>query len=93
MLGGPYGGVYESPPQIRSQVFDRIAQDWQSFALIPESITEAGDSVIMVGSYRGTCRHTGKPLEARVVHIWSRESGGVRFEQFTDTHLFHNAME
>ena len=46
----------------------------------------AGDSVVALGAYRGTCRKTGKSMQAAFAHVYWLEKGRiVRFEQYADT--------
>lgn len=93
MHGGPYGGVYKDAKSIREGVFDRLDRDWHDFVLTPQTFLEAGQAVVVIGTYIGTNKLTGKVLSARVVHLWQQKNEKLYFEQFTDTALFLMAMK
>lgn len=84
----PYadGNPYVGPDAILAGVFARIGAEWEGFAALPEEIIDGGDTVVALGRYRGTCKATGKALDAQLAHVW-RVAGGraVRFQQYTDT--------
>ncbi|HST31894.1 MAG TPA: nuclear transport factor 2 family protein [Solirubrobacteraceae bacterium] len=84
--GMPYGGVYRGPEAIVENVFGPIATDVEGFAIAPEQLIAAGDTVAAVVRYTGTGKATGKPLDLPVVHVWDIRDGKVaRFRQFADT--------
>lgn len=93
MAGFPYAGTYVGPDAVIEGVFARIGRDWADFRFNLERLIDGGDVVAGIGTYSGTNRKTGRSLAARVVHTWTmREGKVIRFEQFTDTHLFAQAM-
>jgi uncharacterized protein len=84
--GMPYGGVYRGADAIAQNVFGPIATDVEGFAIVPEQLIAAGDSVAAVVRYTGTGKTTGKSLDLAVVHVWDIHDGKVaRFRQFADT--------
>ena len=86
MDGFPYAGTYHGPDEIAANVFARLGAEWEGFRLDVDEVLDAGDSVVGIGTYSGTYRATGKPMRARVVHVWRVRDGKVAaFEQFTDT--------
>jgi ketosteroid isomerase-like protein len=93
MDGFPYAGTYRGVDAIRENVFMRLGSEWTDYHATPEELHADGDHVIAFGTYTGTYNATGKPMRARFVHHWTLTDGKVvRFEQFTDTHLVHQAM-
>ena len=94
MAGFPCAGTWIGPDQVAEHVFKVLGSEWDGYRFTLESIIEAGDSVVGVGTYSGTYKRTGKAMHARVAHVW-RLAGGkiVAFEQFTDTLLVARAME
>ena len=51
------------------------------------------ENVVVTGTYKGKFMATGKDLAARFTHVYTLNKGKiVRFEQFTDTHLFHEVI-
>ena len=83
---------YVGPQAILEGVFARLGSDWEGFAVDPQQYLDAGDSVVVLGRYRGTCRATGKPVDAQLVHVWRIEDGKAKaFQQLTDTLQFAKA--
>lgn len=84
----PYadGNPYVGPNAVASGVFARCISDWDGFAVVVEEILDAGDTIVMLGRYRGTCKATGRAQNTQAVHVW-RIAGGkaVRFQQHADT--------
>ena len=67
-------------------VFVRLAEQWDGFAAEVDELLDAGDTVVSLGHYVGTCRATGKPIRAQLVHVWRLEDGkATSFQQYTDT--------
>ena len=64
----------------------RIGGDFENFAVKPEEIVEAGDTVIMFGRYTGTFKATGKAINLQASHVWRVKNGKVTsFQQYVDT--------
>lgn len=80
---------YRGPDAILGGVFARIAAEWDGFAAVPEELLDAGDTVVALGRYRGTCKATGRDVDAQMVHVW-RVAGGkaAQFQQYADTLQF-----
>jgi len=77
---------YCGPEAILSGVFARLGTEWEGFAALPEEYLDAGDTVVVLGRYRGTHKATGGALDAQLVHVWRIEEGkAARFQQYTDT--------
>jgi ketosteroid isomerase-like protein len=84
----PYadGNPYRGPEAVLAGVFARLGGEWDGFAAVPDEYLDAGDTVIMLGRYRGTYKATGRTLDAQVVHVWRIADGkAVAFQQYTDT--------
>ena len=93
MAGFPYAGTYVGPNAVIEGVFKRIGEDWDGYTLKVDKLVDGDTTIAAIGTYSGTCRKTGKPMSARVVHIWEMRDGkAVSFEQFTDTRLVADAM-
>jgi ketosteroid isomerase-like protein len=93
--GFPYGGVLTGTAAVKEQVFARLGAEWSTFSVVPDQVMSATDgaSIFVVGRYRGRNRQTGRSLDAPFVHWWSTAAGDiVRFETFTDTAAFRQAM-
>ena len=90
----PYadGNPYVGPDAVVKGVFARLGGDWEDFAVAVDEILDAGDTVVALGHYRGTCRATGRPVDAQLAHIWRIENGKAKgFQQLTDTLQFARA--
>jgi ketosteroid isomerase-like protein len=91
--GSPYAGTYRGAQAVLDGVFARIGADWSEFQAEPEEFIAAGDTVAMLGTYRGTSRATGRSMEARIVHVWHfREGRVVRYEQIVDSATMNAAL-
>ena len=74
-------------------VFARIAADWDGFEAVPEELLDAGDTVVALGRYRGTCKATGGKINAQMVHVWRIADGkATAFQQYADTLMVARAM-
>lgn len=91
----PYadGNPYRGHDAILGGVFARLGGEWDGFAPLPEEYLDAGDTIIVLGRYRGTCKATGGALDAQMCHVWRIQGGkAVRFQQYTDTLQAQRAM-
>ena len=74
-------------------VLTRIAADWESFQVLPEEITGAGDMVIARGRYKGKFKQTGFVLDAEFVHVFKFRDGRIALQHtYTDTAQFRDAV-
>ena len=86
-------GTYQGPQAVVDGVFAPIGNEWEGFLVEPERVVAEGDIVVAVGTYRGTCRATGKSMTARFVHVWEMRDGRLaRFEQIADTESLNAAL-
>lgn len=93
MAGFPCAGTWVGPQAVTENVFAVLGRDWIGYRFELQSLIDAGEHIVGVGSYHGTYRATGKDMQARVAHVWRLEGGKVTaFEQFTDTLLVRQAM-
>lgn len=84
---------YIGPQAVLEGVFMRIGGEWSTFSAVPEEILGSGDTVISRGRYRGTYKATGNRLDAQFVHVLKFRDGKiVRFQQYTDTAQFRDAV-
>jgi len=93
MAGFPYAGTYYGPDAVRDNVFARLGSDWEGFRFDVDEVLDAGETVVGIGTYSATSRATGKPMRARVVHVFRLRDGRIAaFEQFADTRNVQEAM-
>lgn len=82
-------GGYRGPQAVVANVFARIPQAFENFAIEPEAIHNAGSTVIVEARYRGDAAGTGMVLDAQVCHVWTIRDGQIAgFQQYTDTWQF-----
>src|SRR6478735_4023278 len=91
----PYadGNPYRGPEAILGGVFARLASEWDGFHVEPETFHDAGETVIVVGRYVGTCKASGRAMNPQVAHIWTLAGGkAAGFQQLVDTLAVARAM-
>ena len=84
----PYadGNPYRGPEAILAGVFARIGSEWDGFAAVAEEYVDGGDTIVVLGRYRGTYRASGRSMDAQMVHVWRLADGRItRFDQRVDT--------
>ncbi len=84
----PYadGNPYIGPDAIAMGVFARCINEWDGFAVIVDELLDAGDTVVMLGRYRGTYKTTGRSQNTQVAHVWRVAQGvATHFQQYADT--------
>src|SRR6185437_934905 len=91
--GFPYGGTYTGLDAIGKNVFRRLATEWTDYTFTPEGYVAEGDKVVAYGTYTAVNKRTGKPLKARVAHLWQLKDGKIiRFEQFVDSQTVNDTF-
>ena len=64
----------------------RLGTEWDGFTVTPKEFHDAGPVVAVEARYTGTCKQTGKSLDAQVCHVWRiRDGKDTSFQQYTDT--------
>lgn len=80
------GGDYASPADMQASFWWRIGRTWAASAEPAEMHGLDDGRLVVLGTYRGSERATGTPLEAAFVHVLSfREDRIVRVDQLTDS--------
>ena len=91
--GFPNGATYQGAAEVIAGVFQANDHAWERFAYEIEEFLEAGDSVIVIGKYRGQNRISGKSMMAGAAHIYDLRDGKIcRFRMFADTKTIWDAM-
>lgn len=84
---------YVGPQAVLEGVFMRLGTDWENFTVKTEEWLDAGNRLVVLGIYAGTHKGTGNRVRAQFAHIWSLKEGRVvRFQQYTDTKQFADAI-
>lgn len=80
------GNPYRGPEAVLNGVFARCIGEWDGFSANPEEFLDAGDTVVVLGRYRGANKATGRELDAQLAHVWRvKEGKAAAFQQYTDT--------
>ena len=91
--GGPFAGTFVGPEDVAAGVLGRVAAEWSEFHVEPDDYIASGDSVAVLGTYRGTYRATGKAVTARFVHVYRFRHGRiVRYESVGDTAMLNSVL-
>jgi uncharacterized protein len=92
--GLPHGGAYHGLDAVRAAIFDPLDEQWwDGFAATPSEFIGAGDHVLVLGRYTARAKATGAPLDVPFAHVWLfRDGRAIRFDQFTDTRGWTDAL-
>lgn len=86
MDGFPMGGRHVGIENVFTEVFAQFRVDWDRWGAIVDEYLDAGDTVVALGYYTGTYKHTGKSMRAAFAHCYTLRGGQiVKFVQYTDT--------
>jgi ketosteroid isomerase-like protein len=84
---------YVGPQAILEGVFMRLGTEWEGFSVAPGEWLDAGNHVIVLGTYSGKHKESGRDVRAQFAHVWGVRGGRVvRFQQYTDTKQFADAV-
>ena len=84
---------YRGPQAVLEGVFMRLASEWADFKVTPEDWLDAGNHIVVLGTYSGRHKESGREVRAQFAHIWGVTHGRVvRFQQYTDTKQFADAI-
>jgi ketosteroid isomerase-like protein len=87
----PYGGHFTSPQEVGA-FFGTIPQNYISFAVVPHTYLEAGDTVVVMGDLRGRT-FADRPLDLPFVHIWTMRDGkATSFTEHFDSVKLNEAL-
>lgn len=91
--GFPRGSTKRGAQTVVEQVFKTFNHDWENWRFDIEEYLDAGETIIVIGTYSGVHRGTGKSMRSPAAHVYDLADGKVtRFRQFTDTKVIWDAM-
>lgn len=73
--GFPNGSIYRGASEVVENVFKVNDSNWKDFSYQIEQMLDAGNSVVVIGRYRGTHRISGKSMSAAAAHIYDLRDG------------------
>ena len=84
---------YIGPQAVLEGVFTRLGTEWEGYTVTPEEFLDAGDRVVVLGTYSGIYKVTGREVRAQFAHVWGVKEGRVKsFQQYADTKQFADAV-
>lgn len=87
--GLPYiegDGVLKGIPAIMEGVFAHLPIYFDDFKINIKEFIDGGDKIVMVGSYTGVWKPTGKRFDVHATHTWTYKDGKVvNYYQAVDT--------
>lgn len=82
----PYGS-HTGPEAVAENVFSPVVQQIDDFSVQPEEWIDGGDTVVVLGTYRGRGAATEEVLDMPFIHIWRFRAGKVAgIRTSVDTH-------
>ena len=84
--GYPLAGTYVGPQAVLEDVFMRLGEIGDHFAVLPEQFVADGDTVVALGHLSWKHKRTGAPASVKMAQVWTFRNGkAASFRQHTDT--------
>jgi ketosteroid isomerase-like protein len=81
----PHHGTHRGPQAVVEKVFGMVQTYFDEFAVVPETLHDAGDVVVVEGRAVGKTK-TGRLLDAPAAWVWTvRDGKAVRNMNYHDT--------
>src|SRR5579871_1973907 len=94
--GHPYkpdGKPWVGGDAVVEHLFQRLATEWDGFAVTTGQFYDAGDTIVVEVRYTGVYKATGKRLDSQACHIWKFRDGKITsLQQYLDTGQMQDAM-
>ena len=92
--GFPLAGTYVGPQAVVENVFMRLSEFSDNWAVIVDRFIADGDTVVADGQYAWNHKETGEPCTVRMAHIWTLADGKVTcFLQHVDTAMVRELIK
>jgi ketosteroid isomerase-like protein len=93
-LPNGYGGEYQGPTAMLTDVWARVAADIDMAPRPDQLLVAEGGRVVAVGRYLGSARSPGRTVDAAFVHILRFRDGRLaELHQITDSQRWVEALE
>jgi uncharacterized protein len=90
--GVPLEGTYIGPDAVLKEVLIPLTSTWDGFTVTPETFLDAGDTITVLGTLKGTNKATGKKLGTPYIAVWTLRDGKVvKYQSFVNTIAFAHA--
>jgi ketosteroid isomerase-like protein len=84
--GFPLAGTYIGPQAVVENVFMRLSEFSNNWAVVVDRLVADGDIVVANGKYTWNHMDSGEPCEVRMAHVWTLSGGkATAFLQHVDT--------
>ena len=87
--GNPYrpdGAPWVGPQAVLTELFGRLAVEWDGFTVTPKTITETAAGAVAECCYTGVYKATGRRVDVQVCHVLRMRDGRLtHFQQYVDT--------
>ncbi|MFT5501761.1 MAG: ketosteroid isomerase-like protein [Woeseiaceae bacterium] len=84
--GFPLDGTYIGPQAVVENVFMRLSEFSDNWAVTVDRYIADGDTVVADGKYSWNHKETGEACEVRMAHVWTLADGkATSFLQHVDT--------
>lgn len=91
--GFPYGGKYNGLNSVFKDFFGKLMQHFEFWKAEPHDFIDAGDEIIVLGTYHTKAKISGRDVDSDFVHIWSVSDGKLqRLRQLADTVQLSRAL-
>ena len=88
----PFRGAHHGTGAVVENVFGFVAQTFDEFAVVPQTLHDAGDVVVVEGRAIGKTK-TGRSLDAPAAWVWTVRAGkAVRNVNYHDTDAWREAL-
>ena len=89
----PHRGTHRTPDEVAAKVFGMVMDNFDTFAVVPDSIHDAGDTIVVEGRAVGTTK-AGGTLDARACWVWTVHDGlAVSNHNYHDTDAWRLALQ
>ena len=77
-------GTFSGAETVANDVFATVPENFDEFEAQPETVIDAGEHLVVVGTFRGKSK-AGRQMQARYAHVWRMRDGkAVSFENHVE---------
>lgn len=92
--GFPLAGTYIGPQAVVENVFMRLGDFSDGWAVNVDRYIADGDTVVADGRYTWNHKETGQPCAVRMAHFWTLKDGkAIAFLQHVDSAKVHELIK
>jgi len=89
----PSGEPWIGPDAVLNELFVKLGDVFEGFAVHPHTYHDAGDVVVVEARYKGKSNQNGMELDTQVCHLWTLADGKItKFQQYVNTAELQAAM-